>query len=199
MSGLQISVPGHGRWLPLPLEGDIDAQASAAASALTRQASGDRMEDVAALIAGSARTVLRQAGRLAQDGIVTALAWSLLPAPGVLQPGPVALLRLFPLAPTASDDDVLTTVVDVSADRHGDIDVDRLDTASGPALTVRWRPAVRGEDGIRMVHEQRAVLWPDREHEVVLVLSLYVVDLVDGASAGEPLQELATAVRWSLS
>ena len=199
MSGLEISVPGHGRWLPLPLEGDIDVQASRSASALTRQASGDRMEDVAALIAGSARTVLRQADRLAQDGIVTALAWSLLPAPGVLRPGPVALLRLFPLSPTASDDDVLTTVVDLSADRHGDVDVDRLDTASGPALTVRWRPAVRGEDGIRVVHEQRAVLWPDREHEVVLVLSLYVVDLVDGASAGEPLRELASAVRWSLS
>lgn len=199
MSGLQISIPGHGRWLPLPLEGDVDAQALAAARALTQQSSGDRVEDVAALIAGSARTVQRRAERLALDGILTALAWSLLPAPGVLQPGPVALLRLFPLAPTAGDDDVLTTVVDLSADRHGDIDVDRLDTASGPALTVRWRPAVRGEDGIRQVHEQRAVLWPDREHEVVLVLSIYVVDLVDGASAGEPLQELATTVRWSLS
>jgi len=199
VNGLQISVPGHGRWLPLPLEGDIDAQASAAARALTQQAFGDRVEDVAALIAGSARTVLRQADRLAQDGIVTALAWSLLPAPGVLQPGPVALLRLFPLVATASDDDVLTTVVDLSADRHGGVDVDRLDTASGAALTVRWRPAVRGVDGVRTVHEQRAVLWPDREHEVVLVLSIYVVDLVDGASAGEPLQELAATVRWSSS
>lgn len=198
MSGLQISVPGHGRWLPLPLEGDVDAQALASARALTGQASQDRVEDLAALIAGTARTVLRRAEPLAEQGIPTFLAWSLLPGPGILQPGPVALLRGFPLAATATDDDVLTTVVDLAADRHGDVDVDRLDTASGPALTVRWRPAVRGEDGVRTVHEQRAVLWPDREHEVVLVLSLYVVDLVDGASAGEPLHELAAGVRWSL-
>ena len=124
MSGLQISVPGHGRWLPLPLEGDVDAQALASARALTGQASQDRVEDLAAVIAGTARTVLRRAEPLAEQGIPTFLAWSLLPGPGILQPGPVALLRGFPLAATATDDDVLTTVVDLAADRHGDVDVD---------------------------------------------------------------------------
>lgn len=198
MSGLQISVPGHGRWLPLPLEGDVDVEALTAARALTAQGTGDRVEDVAAMIAGHARTVRRQAERMAVEGIPTFLAWMLLPGPGALQPGPVALLRGFPLAATASDDDVLITVVDTGAERHGEIDVDRLDTASGPALAVRWRPVVRDGDGQRVVHEQRAVLWPDRHNEVVLVLSLYVVDLFDGAAAAEPLSELAAGLRWSL-
>lgn len=198
MNGLQISVPGHGRWLPLPLEGDVDAEALTAAQALTAEAAGDRVEVVAAMIAGHVRTVRRQAERMAAEGIPTFLAWMLLPGPGVLQPGPVALLRGFPLAATASDDDVVTTVVDTGAERHGEIDVDRLDTASGPAVAVRWRPVVRSEDGDRVVHEQRAVLWPDRSNEVVLVLSLYVVDLLDGAGAAQPLEELAGGLRWTL-
>jgi hypothetical protein len=199
VSGLEISARGHARWLPLPLEGDVDAQATAAACDLTAQQAGERVDHVAALIAGTARVVRRQADEMLRDGIPTFLAWSLLPGPGVLEPGPVALLRGFPLAADATDDEVVTTVVDPAAERHGDIDVDRMDTASGQALTVRWRPVVRAEDGTRLVHEQRAVLWPDRSKEALLVLSLYAVDLVEGGSAAEPLTELATTVQWSLS
>jgi hypothetical protein len=199
VSGLQISVPGHGRWLPLPLEGDVDEQAAAAARTLTAEAAGNRVEHVAAQIAGNARAVLRHAERMAREGIPTFLAWSLLPAPGVLEPGPVALLRGFPLPASATDDDVVTTVVDPAAERHGDIDVDRLDTASGPAISVRWRPVVRGDDGTRAVHEHRAFLWPDPGNEVVLVLSLHSLDLVEGAMAAQPMRELAASVRWSLS
>ncbi|RBY96219.1 hypothetical protein DQ237_10155 [Blastococcus sp. TF02-8] len=199
MSGLQISTGGHGRWLPLPLEGDVDERATAAARELTAQQSGDRVEQVAAVIAGTSRLVRRQAEQADREGIPTFLAWSLLPGPGILQPGPVALLRGFPLAADATDDDVVTTIVDPAAERFGDIDVDRLETASGTALTVRWRPVVRDDDGTRLVHEQRAVLWPDREHRALLALSLYVVDLVEGGAAAEPLAELAATVRWSLS
>jgi hypothetical protein len=88
VSGLQISAPGHARWLPLPLEGDVDLQATAAARDLTGQPDGERVEALAAVIAGTARTVLRQAQPLEQEGIPTFLAWSLLPGPGILQPGP---------------------------------------------------------------------------------------------------------------
>jgi hypothetical protein len=199
MSGIQISVPGHGRWLPLPLEGDVDAQARTAALALVGGIDGDRADAVAALIAGRARVVRRSAERAAAGGVPTFLAWSLLPGPGILQPGPVAVLRAFPLSPTADDDAVLETVVDPDAERHGDVDVDRLETAGGTALTVRWRPVVRDEDMTRVVHEQRAVLWPDRRNETVLVLSIYVLDLVEGAAVPGPFEELAASVRWSLS
>lgn len=199
MSGLQISVRGHGQWLPLPLEGDVDAAALTAARDLTAQQTGEQVDHVAALIAGTARAVGRQAEAMEREGVPTFLAWSLLPGPGVLQPGPVALLRGFPLAGDATDDDVVGTVVDLAAERHGEVDVDRIDTASGPAVTVRWRPVVREEDGTHVVHEQRAVLWPDRSEEAVLVLSLYVVDLIDGAAAAEPLSELAASVQWSLT
>jgi hypothetical protein len=197
--GLQISVPGHGRWLPLPLEGDIDAQAETAAQALTRGQPGDLTRHVAAMVAGTARVVVRQVEDMAREGIPTFLAWALLPAPGVLQAGPVALLRGLPLAADATDDDVIRTVVDFGAERHGGVDVDQLDTASGRAWTVRWRPVTHEDDGTRTVHEQRAVLWPDRQHEMVLALSLYVADLLDGAGAAEPLHELAAGLTWSLS
>lgn len=200
MSGLQISVPGHARWLPLPLEGDVDLQATAAARDLTGQPDGERVEDLAAVIAGTARAVQRQAQVVERDeGVPTFLAWSLLPGPGILQPGPVALLRGLYLPPGATDDDVVATVVVPGAERHGEVDVDRLDTASGPAWSVRWRPVVRDDDRTRLVHEQRAVLWPDVEREVVLCLSLYVTDLVEGSGAAEPLTELARGLSWSLS
>lgn len=196
MNGLQISTGGHGRWLPLPLEGDVDEQATVAARDITGEPSGELVERVAALIAGNARVVRRQVEQMAREGVPTFLAWSLLPGPGILQPGPVALLRGFPLAPDATDDDVVTAVVDLEAERFGDIDVDRLETASGTALTVRWRPVFRDDEGTRLVHEQRAVLWPDRAHRALLVLSLYVVDLLEGGSAAEPLAELAATVQW---
>ncbi|WP_137158630.1 hypothetical protein [Blastococcus sp. CCUG 61487] len=199
MSGLQISVPGHGRWLPLPLEGDVDAQASAAAADLTRGRSADETGHVAALIAGTARVVRRGVERPARLGIPTFLAWALLPVPGVLRPGPVALLRGLPLAADATDDEVVGTVVDPDGERQGDVDVGTLGTSSGRAWTVRWRPVVRGDDGERLVHEQHAVLWPDRSHDLAMVLSLYLVDLLDGAAAAAPLHELAARVRWSLS
>ncbi len=199
MNGLRISVPGHGRWLPLPLEGDVDALAAAAARDLTAQQSGDEVDDVTAIVAGTTRMVLRHVRAAEDEGISTFLAWSLLPGPGVLQPGPAALLRGLPLPVDASDDDVVATVVPPDAERYGAVDVDQLETASGRAWTVRWRPVLRDESGSRLVHEQRAVLWPDREHGMVLCLSVYVLDLVEGATVAQPLHELARSLVWSLS
>jgi hypothetical protein len=94
---------------------------------------------------------------------------------------------------------VIHTVVDPAAERYGEVDVERLETVGGPAWTVRWRPVRRGADGERLVHEQHAVLWPDRDHEMVLALSVYVLDLVEGATVAEPLHELARSVQWSLT
>ena len=198
MSGLQISVPGHGRWVQLPLEGDLDAQATATARTLTATTPA-LTDQVAAMIAGTARVVVRWVEQAAGEGIPTFLAWSLLPAPGYLQLGPVALLRGVPLAADATDDDVIRTVVDFDAERHGQVDVDQLETASGRAWTVRWRPVVHAPDGTRQVHEQRAVVWPHREREMALQLSFHVMDLLDGAGVAEPLAELAAGVRWSLT
>lgn len=199
MSGLQISVPAHVRWVQLPIEGDLDAQAAARAAQLTGQPDGELTAQVAAALAGTARIVVRGAVEAARAGIPTFLAWTLLPAPGVLRPGPVALLRGLPLPADATDDDVVRLIADPGAEHHRGIDVDQLDTASGRAWTVRWRPVLRAEDGTRLVHEQRAVLWPAREHGMALALSLYVADLLDGAGAAEPLEELAAGLRWSLS
>ncbi|WP_167759064.1 hypothetical protein, partial [Blastococcus sp. TF02A-35] len=133
----------------------------------------------------------------ARDGVPTLLAWALLPAPGMVRPGPVALLRALPLPPTATDDDVLHAVVDPDAERWGEVDVDRPGTAAGRAWALRWRPVVPGADGSREVHEQRAVLWPVREHGVLLALTCYALDLLDGAEVAEPLLELASGLRWA--
>lgn len=49
----------------------------------------------------------------------------------------------------------------------------------------------------RQVEEQRGVLWFLPDDGVLVVLSLYVLDLVEGGRAAGPLHELAAGVRLS--
>ena len=69
--------------------------------------------------------------------------------------------------------------------------------ASGPALHVRRRP-IRTVDGDRVVEEQRLVLWARPDLEVVVHLSLYAVDLVEGGRAATPLRELGASLSWDV-
>jgi hypothetical protein len=193
---LDVEVAGHPLWLPLPLQGDVDVEAAREIAGLVDPADAERREVAAALLAGHARQVRAAALQAAEQGVETLLAWGLLPAPGVLEPGATALLRAHAFDPPATDDDLVKAVVDTNAERHGDVDVDELDTASGRALSVRWRPVVI-EDGERLVEEQRAVLWFLPDDGVLVVLSLYVLDLVEGGRAAGPLHELAAGVRLS--
>lgn len=195
MSTWPLRVAGHPRWLSVPLSGEPEQAAAAVVSGLVG-GQPHVLHDTVAVLAGTSRLVRQEAERLRAEGVDTLLAWSLLPAPGLLVPGPVASLRVRPLPSGADDDAVLREVCDLARPHHGGVDVETVDTASGPALAVRYRP-VRTVDGQRLVDEHRLVVWPRHEQAATLELSLYVVDLVDGGRAAGPLQELAAGVRWA--
>jgi len=188
------------RWLLLPLTGDVDHEAAALVfDRVGHAASEDFLEMTTAWVAGTTRIARRDADRLLSGSHVpTFAAWVLLPGPRLLLPGPVAFLRAGPLAADATDDDALGAVVDLSAELHGELEVEGVDTASGPALLVRRRP-VRDLDGVRAVEEHRLAIWPRPDLEAVVSLTLYVVDLVEGGAAAEPFRELATGLRWDVT
>ncbi len=190
----------HDQWVPLPLEGDVDDEVNALVhSMIGHSASEELLAATIAWMAGTTRIARRDVDRVRTDQLrPTFAAWVLLPEPRVLLPGPVAYLRAGPLGADATGDDALGSVVDLSAELYGELEVEELTTASGQALLVRRRP-VRVTDGVRAVDEQRLVLWPRPELEVVVHLSLYVLDLVEGARAAGPVRELATALRWSIT
>jgi len=193
-----LETPGHPRWLLLPLEGDVDVAATQVVEDLIGDvASRDFVEDTIAMVAGASRTVRQQSDELREQDVLTYAAFLLLPAPGLLLPGPVATLRIRPVSPADSDDDVLALCADLAGERHGQVDVDVVTTPSGRALSVRYRPVVEVEDG-RVVNEHRLVLWPRREVGMLLELSLYLVDLVEGGAAAEPLRELAESIVWTV-
>lgn len=194
MSAADVVVDGHERWLPVPLEDDVDAAALRTVAHVVGE-DGSEAEQAAAWLAGLGRLARRTSDAAEQDGVATLLAWTLLPAPGELAPGAVALLRLLPVDPGASRDDALATLVLAPDRRWRDVDVARLDTASGPAWSVCQRPVVE-RDGERLVQEQRLVAWHRPDLGTVLVLSVWTTDLLEGADAAQPLLELAAGVRW---
>lgn len=196
---LSLTAPAHPRWLLLPLEGDVDESAEDHVDAMIGGiATADFRDETVAMVAGLSRIVRRQAEELAKEQVLTYSAWMLMPAPGVLLPGPVATLRLRQLSPSDSDDDMIGAAGDLSADRYGAVDVDVLETTSGRALSVRYRP-VHDVGDERVVNEHRLVLWPRRSDGMTLELSLYVTDLVEGGLAAEPLLELAHSIEWHVA
>lgn len=190
----------HEQWVPLPLVGDVDDEVAALVdSMIGHSASPDLVDSTTAWIAGTTRTARREIERLRVEALrPTFAAWALLPEPRMLRPGPVAYLQAGPLPPQATDDDAIASIVDLSAELFGALEVAPLDTASGPAFLLRRRP-IRVIGGVRGVDEQWVVLWPRPDLEVVIALSLYVVDLVAGGRADGPLQELAAALRWHIT
>lgn len=193
-----LSAPAHPRWLLLSLEGDVDQAAQDHVDAMIGGlASAEFIEETVAMVAGLSRTARRLAEAWAKEQELTYAAWMLMPEPNLLLPGPLATLRVRQMSPADTDDDVIEAAMEPTAERHGPVDVDVLETASGRALSVRYRPVVE-RDGVRAVHEHRMVLWPRRPDGVTLDLSLYVVDLVEGGQAAEPLLELARSIEWTL-
>lgn len=190
----------HEQWVPLPLLGDVDDEVAALVNSMIgHSASPDLVDSTTAWIAGTTRIARRKIERLRVEALrPTFAAWVLLPEPRMLRPGPVAYLQAGPLSPQATDDDAIASVVDLSAELFGPLEVAPLDTASGPAFLLRRRP-IRVTDGVRGVDEQWVVLWPRPDLKVVVTLSLYVVDLVAGGRADGPLQELAAALRWHIT
>lgn len=206
MSELDLAVGVDGRWVPLLLdpEADVDAWAIATAAQVLDLRAGlpadagagagepaaDECDRVASLLAGLSRRVT--AGALEAEGTLTAAAWALAPE-AVFTPLAVATLRAQVLPPGADDEVAVAVVVGLDAPRHGDVEVEPLDTPSGPALRVTSRPVSPSGDASR-VDEQQAVLWPWPDDELLLVLSTWWTDLVQAGRWSSALDDLARLV-----
>ena len=196
MRTVEVDVPGHDRWFVLPLDGDVDVTAAEVVNQQLAAGTGqDAREDAIADVAGHSRLARQGAEAAAQEGVDTLGALMLIPGDGTLVGGPVAMLRVMQMPPEATADDALELLVDLQGERYGELTIDELDTASGPALSVRVRPVVE-VDGEREVHEHRVVFWARPELEVLVALSLYTVDLMQGGQAAEPLLSIARSVAW---
>ena len=92
----------------------------------------------------------------------------------------------------------LPLLLESEGDVDVDVDVDVIETRAGRALSVRYRP-VKALDGLRVVDEHRVVLWPRRDAEMTLELSLYTTDLVEGGWPPNRCSSSPTASigRWS--
>lgn len=189
-----LDVPGHAQWLLLSLAEDVDSECEARFDELTTgQATPEFRAETVALMAGLSRAVQGKAISLAEEEVAVVGAWMLMPAPGLLLPGPVATLQYAALPPGWGVREVATRGW---PERHGQPVVTHLDTASGPAFAIRDRPVEIREDR-RVVHETRSVVWIRPDTAESLMLTLSSADLVQAAVAAEPLAELAATVRWS--
>lgn len=202
MSELDLAVGVDGRWVPLLLdpEPDVDAWAAATAAQVLDLRVGlpadagephaDECDRVASLLAGLSRRAM--AGALVAEGTLTAAAWALAPE-AVFTPLAVATLRAQVLPAGADDEVAVAAVVGPDAPRHGHVEVEPLDTPSGPALRVTSRPVSPSGDASR-VDEQQAVLWRRPEDELLLVLSTWWTDLVQAGRWSSALDDLARLV-----
>ena len=207
-SAIVVEAGADARWVPLPLADpaatDRDADLPARMAELASQALSVRLPggvtiaqddgevlQVAALLTDVTRRVRDIADVASGMGapVLTALAWALAPAGWFTIQG-IATLRVMDLPPPGTDDDAIGAVIDIDAERFGEPRVEPLDTPSGRAFVLRDRLVVNG-DGLREVHEQRVVVWPMPQEEVVVSLSIYFDDLIEAGRHGPALDDLA--------
>ena len=192
MSG-DVTVAGHGQWLPLLLEGDLDAGVRVQVVDLIGEtADAQQVDEVVDVVTGVTR-LTREAAQADEPGLLTLGAWMHLEVPGLLSPGPVAFLRLHALEEDATHDDVVQEVVGDPAACFGPVRVTDLDTASGRATVVRHRPMDETLDP-RTARQSAAAVWHRPDDRVAYVLSVVVIDLVDALPVVRSLLELAAGV-----
>lgn len=204
MTSLDLAVGADPRWVPLLLdpEGPVDAWAERAADAvlelrLDGPLAGDRSAAeaadergrVTALLAGLSR---RLAGPDVAPELRPAAAWALAPEE-VFLPLTVAVLRVQPLGTDDDVDAAVGSLVGTAEQRYGNVDVTGLDTPSGPAFRVSWRPVLDAQDR-SLVDEQQAVLWLLPSDGVLVVLSAWWTDLVQAGRWTQALDDLARLV-----
>ena len=191
-----LSAPAHPRWLALPLVGDVDGAAAAHVDALIGgEATPAFIAATTSMVAEHSAIVRRQGEAFRRGDVLTQFAWMLLPEPNLLLAGPIATLYARWLPPTDSQDDSIAAACDLHVEREGEVDLSFLDTASGPALHVRYRPILQ-MDGVRTVTEHRVVLWPRPEDHQTLELSFFSLPTGKVEMEGDPLLELASSIRW---
>jgi len=191
-----LSAPAHPRWLALPLVGDVDGAAAAHVESLIGgEASPAFIAATTAMVVECSGIVRRQAEAFRRGDVLTQFAWMLLPEPNLLLAGPIATLYARWLPPTDSQDDSIAAACDLHVEREGEVVLSFLETASGPALHVRYRP-VLPIGGERVVAEHRVVLWPRHDDYMTLELSFFSLATGQDERRGDPLFELARSIEW---
>jgi hypothetical protein len=191
----EIESEGHRSWVPLPM----DLHPTEIAGELRRRfgpAAGTTDEPVELNLAaaqGIAANLQQQAETSAEQGTITCAAWLLVPDPARFEIRAVAVLRAVAVEPGTSVDDLVRDVIGEDP-QHGEPLVETIETWSGEALQVRYRPVV-DVDGERHVHQINTVLWDRTSQQVAFLLSCYVDNLVEGDDIGDLLDELAAGMR----
>jgi hypothetical protein len=184
----QIELTEHARWAPIPLGVDPEEIRTQLAGAFAGAASYDADAGAAAM-AG----VAAQLQAPPSDGSVNLAAWARVATPNELDVLGFATLRVVPLEPDASHDDVMALLL-AGQQLFQDPAVTTISTRSGDAVSVQLRPLVDGPDGQVEVHQVSAVLWSRPTHRALFMLSAYDLDLVEATETAELLDELAAGI-----
>jgi hypothetical protein len=186
-----LEIVGLSRWMPLDLGADTETYAAELAATYPRTPAVDL---VAAGVAGMAArfTEARAEADRSGDSVLVA-AWLFLHADDDLRP--IAHATLQGVRVPAADLDVPGVVRLLTEDEelYQDPEVRPVQTASGPATFLRYRPVVR-DGGEREVHERSVVFWLRPEQDMAVLLSAYTDDLVGGAEVADALEQLSEGV-----
>ena len=184
-----IDVEGHPLWVPVPLHLSPDELRAELVGRYAGSLPDEDLDSVAdGLVAVSRRLVEDEP----TDGSMNLAGWALVAHPDGLEVRAFATLRVVPLEPSAD----LAAAVDRLLDGQELFQPPQagtVETRSGPAATVRFRPIVE-EDGQTEVHQVSAVLWARPARLALFLLSTYALDLREAEDAGDLLEELAAGV-----
>ncbi|MGZ4591012.1 MAG: hypothetical protein ACXV4A_08820 [Actinomycetes bacterium] len=187
-----IDAAGHDHWVPLPLDVPLEQlEADLGERYAGTMPRAELANSVAAAI-GVART-LAASPSWEETGVATCAAWQWVRDPDTFVPAATAVLRATAVDAGQTVDDCIGLVVGDTPLQGGPV-VGEVETSSGTAYAVRFRPVVRGDRGDSEVHQVVAVLWPRLESRVLFVLTTYTTDLVEGAELGDALEELAAGM-----
>lgn len=181
-----LHVDGVSAWIPLDLDLDVEQQTRVL---VERFGDDPGTETVATGVAGLAARIAREQ----DDDIYPLAAWVRTPDDDTLVPLETAVLRA--LRHPGSDPHELIARLVADTELYSAVAQGELETASGPATTVRYRSVFTTDRDLeRQVHEDNAVLWLRAEHGYAVVLSCHSTDLVLAATLPAVLHRLAEGV-----
>ena len=191
MTEQTIAIGADPRWVPLSLDGEVDADAEATAREVLRirgedSPVTDRLEHVTALLAGLAH----RARAAADEDDALAAAFAFMPEQ---EPVPLAIATLRVTASADSLDTAVDLVVAPPEERYDDPVVEPVSTPLGSAARVGQR-LVAG-DG--RVSEWLGYVWHLPAVDRTVVLSTTFFDLVEAARWGDAFDDLARVIELS--
>jgi len=182
------------RWHELPLDGDVQPWADAAA----RRAWEFSGREVGQAKLTSFAAALASVCELARSTL-PALAFVFTPEPWS---GATALFLLtaapFPSGDAVDSRDEVLALLSVPDDRLAEPqEVDELETAAGPALRVRKRLVHTDNAGLSSVVDQLNYAWPDPVQGLVLIASTSFSDPLEMGRWTEAVDDLARGMSFA--